>query len=282
MSTVMSAFPLASILGVPVGLLLAGWSEWHAPFFLLSGLSVVVFVIAWRVLPHVITDRSEQHPVQQMREIVTHPVHVRGFLLSAALVFAGGSVIPFMAPSMVANVGLSEDRLWLIYLAGGGCTFFTMPWFGRMSDRYDKLHVLAWATLAAAITVLILTNLPRSPLPVALAVAALFFVSMSGRFSPTMALITNAVQARYRGGFMSVNSAVQQTASGLATVVAGQLVTRDAATGQLLGYPRAGLVAAACFGLTVALAAWLRALAPHAAKPAPVRAPMPAEATAAK
>ncbi|HEY0945884.1 MAG TPA: MFS transporter [Opitutaceae bacterium] len=282
MATVMSAFPLASILGVPVGLMLAGWWEWHAPFFLLAGLSVVIFAVAWRVLPHVTVHRTDQHPVRQMFAIVTHPVHVRGFLLSTALVFAGGSVIPFMAPSMVANVGVPEERLWLIYLAGGGCTFFSMPWFGRLSDRHDKLRVLAWATLAAAITVLILTNLPASPLPVALVVAGLFFVSMSGRFTPAMALITNAVEARYRGGFMSVNAAVQQAASGLATIISGLLVTRDLATGRLLGYPRVGLVAAACFGLTVVLAAWLRALVPHAARPAPARAALVLEEPAAK
>jgi len=32
-----------------------------------------------------------------------------------------------------------------------------------------------------------------------------------------MAMVTNAVAARYRGGFMSVNAALQQAASGIAT-----------------------------------------------------------------
>jgi hypothetical protein len=65
---------------------------------------------------------------------------------------------------------------------------------------------------------------------------------------------------------MSVNSAVQQAASGLANLTAGLLVSTDA-TGRLLGYPWVGLVSVVCFGLTFWLAARLRAVAPHAARP---------------
>lgn len=268
-ATVMSAFPLASVLGVPVGLQLASWLEWHAPFFLLAGLSAAIFTMSLRTLPHVPSHRSAAHPLRQMSEILSHGIHVRAFLLTASLVFAGASVIPFMAPSMVANVGMDERWLSLIYLCGGACTFFTMPWFGKLSDRHDKLYILAAITVVAIGSVLIVTRLGPGPLWVTLLVTSLFFVAMSGRFAPAMAMVTNAVEGRYRGGFMSVNSAIQQAASGCANLVAGLLVTRNA-TGQLVGYPRVGLLACGAFALTVVLAAWLRAAAPHAARnPAP-------------
>lgn len=268
-ATVMSAFPLATILGVPAGLTLAHWFEWHAPFFLLSGVSGIIFVVALRTLPHVPSHRSNAHPVRQMVEIVTHRVHQRAFLLSAVLVFAGGSIVPFMAPSMVANVGLTEAQLPIMYFCGGACTFFSMPWFGRLADRHDKLHVLAAVSVFAIVTVLVVTRLGLTPLWLTLLVTSMLFVTMSGRFAPAMAMVNNAVESRYRGGFMSVNSAIQQAASGLANVTAGLLVTRNAG-GQLVGYPRVGLLACGAFALTVALAAWLRAAAPHAARnPAP-------------
>jgi MFS family permease len=99
-----------------------------------------------------------------------------------------------------------------------------------------------------------------------MAMTAFFMVTMSGRFTPAMAMITNAVGGRYRGGFMSVNSAVQQAASGLANLTAGLIVSADS-EGHLVGYPIIGVVAVACFGLTFFLAARLRAAAPHASKP---------------
>lgn len=277
MAVVGAAFPLASVLGVPFGLYLAGKFEWHAPFFLLSALSVVVFLLGLRVLPLLRHAHPPAHPWDQMREILTRPAHVRALLMSGMLVFAGACIVPFLAPSMVANVGLTEDQLPLIYLAGGICTFGTTPVFGRLSDRYDKLHVLGWVSLAAAGVVLAITNLPAAPVWVAMAVTAAFMVTMSGRFSPAMAMITNAVDARYRGGFMSVNSAAQQAASGLANLVAGLLV-HESAGGRLTGFPLVGLVSVACFGLNYFLAWRLREIAPHAARPGHVdSAPLAAE-----
>ncbi len=276
MGMVMMSFPIASVLGVPTGLWLAGVSGWHAPFFLLTKVSALVLLVAWRALPSLRPSHPVAHPWRQMRAILVHPVHQRGFLLSAALIFGGACVIPFLAPSMVANVGLPEDRLWILYAAGGLCAACSTPLIGRYSDRHDKLHVLGWLTLGAALSAVAVTNLPRVTLSVAVPVVALFMVMMSGRFTPGMALVTNAVEPRFRGGFMSVNSSVQQGAMGLANLTSGLLVTKNA-TGRLVGYPRAGLVAAVAFGLTFFFAARLRALAPHAARPGHVEAePAPA------
>ncbi len=266
MGTVMTSFPIASVLGVPAGLFLANAFEWHAPFFLLAGLSVPIWFVASRFLPSLPPSAIRTHPGRQMWEILTHRIHRRGFMLTAMLVFAGASVIPFMAPSLVANTGLSESHLFYIYLCGGIATFFTTPFFGYMSDHHDKLHVLAWVTLLAIISVLILTRLGPTSIPLTLAVSSLFFMSMSGRYTPTMAMITNSVEARYRGGFMSVNSAIQQAASGMANLIAGLLVTREASD-RLAGYPLVGWLATSAFVLTLVLAWRLRAVAPHAAKP---------------
>ena len=267
-SVVMSAFPLASILGVPAGLGLAAHFNWQAPFFLIAAVALVVFGVAYRNLPSLRSAHPVAHPFKQMRSILSYNLHQRGFLMSAMLVFSGSCVIPFMAPSMVANVGLTEAQLPLIYLAGGLATLLNNPLLGRLTDRFDKLHVLAIVSLGAAAVVLFLTRMTSASVVVAMAMTALFMVAMSGRFSPAMAMLTNAVDARYRGGFMSVNAAVQQAAGGLANVVAGLLVTRGPG-GHLVGYSRVGLLSIACLGLTVFLAARVRAVAPHAARAVP-------------
>jgi DHA1 family inner membrane transport protein len=270
MSVVMSAFPVASVLGVPIGLMLAGKYGWHAPFFMLAGCAAANLAMASLALPHIRTAVLDRHPWQQMREIVTHAIHRRAFAAGAALVMAGGSLIPFIAPSMVANMAIPEARLWIAYAAGGACTFFSMPLIGRLSDRVDKLGLLAWMSAASVIVVIVFTRLGPVSMTTACVMMALFMVFMSSRFTPAMAMITNAVEARYRGGFMSVNAALQQGASALANVLAGWFVVADA-DGRLVGLPTLGLVSVGFFALTVLLAAELRAAAPHVSAPAKSR-----------
>jgi len=267
MSTVFAAFPVASVFGVPAGLVLAGVYGWHAPFFLLAGCAALNLGLGVVVLPHLKTAVHDVHPWQQMKEIVTHPIHLRAFAVGAALVMAGGCLIPFIAPSIIANMGLTETQLPWVYAAGGVCTFVSMPLVGRISDRVDKLRLLTWMSVLAVGVVLVFTRLGPSPVSLVCVMMALFMVTMTSRFGPAMAMVTNAVEARYRGGFMSVNSALQQAASGLANLVAGLFVTADAA-GHLVGYPLLGYVAVAFFILTVLCAAELRAVAPHVSAPA--------------
>ena len=269
MSFVMTAFPVASVLGVPTGLVLAGKFGWHAPFFLLAGCAAIFLLLASLALPHILTAVKNHQPIRQMRAIVSHGVHLRAFAVGAVLVMSGGLIIPFLAPSFVANVGLNESsQLPFAYAAGGIATAFSTPLIGWLSDRMDRLHLLAIMSTCAVIVVLFITRLGPSSVVTASLMMALFMVTMSGRFAPAMTMITNAVEARYRGGFMSVNSALQQASSGGANLLAGLFVTRDPA-GHLIGMPVLGYVSAGFFGLTLLLAFGLRAAAPHVATATP-------------
>ncbi len=267
MSYVMSAFPLASVLGVPLGLTLAGWFDWHAPFYLLAGCSAFILALALFALPNIRTAIKNHQPIRQMRDIVTSGIHLRAFAVTCFLVMAGGCIIPFLAPSFVINYGLAESDLPKLYAIGGIAAFISATIVGRLSDRLDRLHLLAGITFFAAVVVLILTNLETATFPVAAALMASFMVTISSRFAPAMAMVTDAVSARYRGGFMSVNSALQQASGGLANLLAGVFITTGAG-GRLVGFPALGIASVAFFGLTLFCAARLKAAAPHVARAA--------------
>lgn len=268
MSVVMGAFPVASVLGVPAGLVLAAHFGWHAPFFLLAACAAVNLVLASIALPHLPTAVHDHNPAKQMREILSHRIHLRAFALGAVVVMAGGVLIPFIAPSFIANVGLDEKfQLPLTYAVGGLATMCSMPIVGWLSDHMDRLKLLTILSCAAVVVVLIMVRLGPSSVWVAATMMALFMVTMSGRFTPAMTMITNAVEGRYRGGFMSVNAALQQAASGMANVVAGFFVTLSP-SGRLVGFPMLGYVSVAFFALTVLCAAELRSAAPHVSAPA--------------
>jgi len=234
---------------------------------MLSGCAAINLVLGSMALPHIRTAIKDHQPWRQMREIVSHRIHLRAFAVSCALALAGGVIVPFVAPTFVTNVGMDEaHQLPLVYAVGGIATAFSMPLVGIWSDRFDRLQLLAVMSVAAIAVVVVLTHLGPAPVAWAAIMMALFMVTMSSRFAPAMAMVTNAVEARYRGGFMSVNSSLQQAAIGFANVLAGFFIVREP-SGHLSGFPLLGYISTGFFVLTVLLAAQLRAAAPHVAAP---------------
>ncbi len=132
-----------------------------------------------------------------------------------------------------------------------------MNWVGRWSDRSGKLRVFTIMSLSTAVPILLVTNLPRVPLVAALAVTTLLLVCMSGRMVPAMAMMTAVVESRYRGGFMSINSAVQQLSMGVASYVSG-FILGETSTHQVTHYPINGLLSVGCAYACIYLARFLK------------------------
>src|SRR6267378_4459033 len=231
MGLVMSAFSIANICGVPLGLMLASSFNWHVPFFALAGLSAIILVILGRVMPTLrshLAHLREEPPTTRMLAILSGPAHQRAFLFMGLLTFTGFVVFPYLPKYLVANVGLTEKQLPWIYICGGCCTVFSMNWIGRWADRSGKRRVFSLVSMVAVIPILLVTNLPAVPLVVAVAVSTLLMICMSGRFVPAMALMTASIEARHRGGFMSLNSSVQQLAAGIAAWISGIILGQSA------------------------------------------------------
>jgi predicted MFS family arabinose efflux permease len=255
-----AAFSLATVAGVPLGIWLAATFTWRVPFLVLAAASVGVGLVAARLLPPLrehLVDTRRHRPLEQLRLIFGEPNHRRAFAFMVALMFAGFTVIPFIAPYNVANVGVAERDLAVIYFSGGLATLVTAQVIGRLADRHGKPRVFTFVALVSIVPILVTTHLPRLPLPAVVAVAVLFFVFVSGRFGPAMAIVSGSVEPRLRGAFMSFNASIQQLGSGLAATVAGLIVGR-APDGTLTGFGTVGWLAAACTLLCVWLAHRIR------------------------
>ncbi len=187
---------------------------------------------------------------------------------------------PFLADYLVANVGLTKPDLKYVYLCGGAVTLFTLAPIGGLADRLGKLPVFRVCAGLTVVAVLVLGYLPPLPLPAVLPATTFFMVVTSARMVPAMALITASAAPRWRGSFLSVNSAVQQTAIGLAALIAGALLTR-APNGSLVGFERVGWLAAAATVVSMALAGGLRSGEEETAEEPPEAVPVPETASAA-
>ncbi len=285
MGILMYGFSLATVAGLPMGLVLAEHFGWQAPFIGLGVMSLGMLLLAAVMLPS-----FRGHLNQPVREgesfwaVATDANHVRAFLLMLALVVSSFVVVPFMATFLEFNVGLPKEHLKYVYLCGGLTTLATLTLFGKLSDRFGKLPVFQVVGLACLVPYLAITNLPHGAgMVVVLLSTTSLLVFTSGRMVPAMALITNSASPRVRGSFMSLNSAVQQFGAGIATWVGGILLNKvEGEDGPIEGYATVGLLATAAVIASVFLAARLRpapggAIAPDAEAVDPLHYTDPAD-----
>lgn len=263
---IMASFSVASVLGVPLGLFLAGIYNWHAPFFALVALALIVLFVLYKVLKPMSehlnqsignSQKTFRESLLSVRAVVLDVNHQRAFALTMCLMFAAFSLIPFISPYMVGNVGLPESQLPLIYLCGGACTFFTSRYFGVLVDRYGMFPVFVRLALASMVPIFLLTHLTPIGVPFILLTSTFFMVLVSGRFVPAMALITSSASPSQRGSFMSVNNAIQHLSSGMAAVLAGSLM-QTTESGALIGYDKVGYLAIAATAISLFLASRIR------------------------
>ena len=247
MGVVMSAFGLASVIGVPAGLTVASIWNWRGSFFLLTLLNVAILAGAWRLVPAMTYHlQNIRRPgiVGQSKLIFGNKNHLRGFAFVAIILFGSMSVIPFISPYLVKNVGIKESQLAYVYLAGGFATLFTGRWIGAMADRYGKPKVFAIAALLSIVPLMIVTHLPRgTPIWFCVLNGTLFMILISGRGVPMTAMVSAVVAPSLRGSYMSFSNSIQQLSSAVAAFFGGIIIGHTPG-GALAHYGAVGWVAA--------------------------------------
>jgi predicted MFS family arabinose efflux permease len=246
-SVVSTAFSLSTVAGVPLSLWLANHFQWRAPFIFIAVLVVLFILIGLRILPelrHHISGEKHTHPFAAMFEVLRDPNHRRALMFSTLIIFSGFTVIPYITIYAVHNVGIAQQDIPFIYLAGGAATLITARLIGHWADLSGKIKVYRLVAIFALLPLFVVTNIGAAPLWMWLLCTTAFFVLVSGRMIPAMAIVTSAAQPKLRGTFMSLNASMQQLASGLASTLAGFIITQNS-TGQIVGYEKVGYFAIA-------------------------------------
>jgi MFS transporter, DHA1 family, inner membrane transport protein len=245
--TIMTAFSLAAVAGVPAGILLGAQFGWAAPFMLLVLLSALIWVGGMRIVPS-LTEHLSRDPAPLARvlpdlwRLISNPRHLRAFTLSSVMMVSHMLVIPFISPVLVANHGVAPARLSWLYMAGGAATFFTSRRIGRLADRFGSRRVFRVFALVSMLPILFITHLPDMPFFELVLFFTFFMVSMSGRMVPMQALLTTVPQPAGRGAFLSANSALQALGNGCGAWLGGLLLANGAG-GRIDGYGTNGWLA---------------------------------------
>jgi len=255
MGYLFTAFSVASVVGVPTGLFLASTFNWHAPFFLISGIGVLIVPMILRFLPSMVGHLKSQREktVDVLKNVVASRLNLTAFALSGTLMLGHFVIIPFLNPYMEFNVGLNELQRNLVYVVGGLVTIVSAPMAGKLADRFGKHKVFTLFALLSIIPIFLVTNMPPIKYYWMLVVAAIWFVLSSGRTIPAQAIVSNVVPPQYRGSFQSFNGCIIQAFTGIASLIAGTIITKHP-DGKLVHYSWVGYVSIAVVLVAVLIA----------------------------
>ncbi len=257
MGAVMSAFAIASTIGIPLALYLSNLFSWHAPFIGIASLGFLLIPFLIYYLPPVKSHIAEGvRPSINMtgfRQVFSRRDHIKALVFTGFIMFGHFVIVPFINPFLEFNLGYSKTMTPLIYLVGGIAAFFSANFLGRFSDKVGKMRVFRACLFLSLPMVLIITNLITIQYWIVLVLFGAWFTVSTGRSVTSQAMVSNVADPAYRGSFQNFNSSFQQAGTGLASLVAGMVVTENA-DGSIGNYAGLGLISIAALLVALFLA----------------------------
>lgn len=267
MGFIQTAFAASQILGLPAGLYISTTWGWHAPFLMIVGVGIVVGGVIFMYLKpidahlHLPSDRSW---FRHFISTLSNRRYLFAFAATALLSIGGFMIMPFSSTFTVNNVGIHVDQLPFIYLVTGLCSIVIGPLVGRAADKLGKYPVFVVGSVISSIMVVIYTNLGRTPLPFVVLVNVVMFVGIYSRMIPSQTLMSAIPAKASRGSFMSVSSSIQQLAGGLASILAGWIVTQKSTDAPIEHFEVVGYVMIATSLITLVMMYFInRSVASH-------------------
>lgn len=230
MGFIQMGFAASQILGIPVGLILANHFGWHAPFWMIAGLSIpIAFAIFFYLKPvesHLVY-RTEKHPFLHLAQTVTRKPYLLAFSATTLLATGGFMLMPFSSAFTIHNIGISMDQLPIVYSVTGLFSIMMGPAIGKFSDIYGKYRTFLIGSVITMVMVFVYTNLAVTPLYLVIMINIFLFMGILSRGISSTALNTSVPELHDRGAFMSINAAVQQISGGISAFIAGFIVVQE-------------------------------------------------------
>lgn len=244
MGLIQTAFAASQVLGLPIGLFLSNRWNWHAPFIVLAVLGLAgLAVISAKLKPvdgH-LGKPQEHSPFMHLWHTITEPRHLLAFLTVTLLATGGFMLMPFSSAFLVHNLGIDLAHLPTIYFFTGICTMVFGPLIGKAADKFGKFPVFLFGSLLSLVMVVVYTHMDTTPLAAVVLINVVMFVGIFSRMIPFQALSSQVPEPTKRGAYNAISASIQQVSGGIASLVAGHIVTQGA-DGRIEHFPEVGYV----------------------------------------
>jgi predicted MFS family arabinose efflux permease len=225
MGTVMAAFSIASVVGVPAGLYVAELGSWRTPFFALAAFGFLVSLYAARALPSLRGHlEGVRGPATSTLELVRRPEVTMMLGAVAAMMLSAFMVIPYIRSFLQNNHHYPEASIKYLYLVGGVASFVVVRFTGRVVDRIGSAPVAALGTVLIS-ACLVIGFLPAHPILPVMFVFSVFMCTASLRGVPLSVLSSKLAAPQERAQYMSLQSAMQHIAASIGAIAASWILT---------------------------------------------------------
>ena len=262
---VMTAFSVASVLGVPTGLEIARLWGWRSAFFAVAVLGAVVtaFAAAWMPRGELTPEPDAELPASFRTTDLGEPAGraralrwldgAAGYSLAATFFVTVGvfAVVPNLSAYVQHNLGYPRSAIGFLYFAGGIANFVTLRLTGPLVDRVGSAPVFAGGVVLHSLALWMGLITPDWGAPV-VAFFISYMVSGGMRMVALSTLSTRVPYAGQRARFMSAQSAVRHTGSAVGSACGAALLI-SLPDGNLDGMIQVGWVALALAWISLPL-----------------------------
>jgi multidrug resistance protein len=242
MGTVMSAFSVASVVGVPIGLVIAEKFSWHFTFYFIAIFSLFVLIVSSLSFPKLnehVQITSALDNLKRVLKLLFKKDYIKAYSLIFLNVFSLFTLIPYLSPYAVKNIGIMETDLKYMYLVGGFFTIITARFIGKATDRFGAVKILCTLALVSTIPLYLYSHAGIMNLIPFIAMSTFFMTMVSGRMIPLMTMTSEISEPQDRGTYMGLLNSVRSFGSAVATLFAGVFIY-EATDGKLVGFDTVG------------------------------------------
>ena len=224
---IMSGSAFGQIIGIPLGIVLAGRAGFKAPFLAFAVTMFLAFFLILFKVPQPDVKLSEERlsvgrALRDYLGMLRRP-EIAYASFAFFLMFLGVSLYVVYFPTWLEReLGATPGAIATLFLVGGLANVITGPQAGRISDRVGRKGIILLSCTGLFVVMLSTTVLVKE-FWVAYPVFFMAMVLVAMRISPFSALLTAMVKDDRRGSLMSLAVALGQVGFAVGAGVAGLL-----------------------------------------------------------
>mgnify|MGYP000391390596 CR=1 FL=1 len=214
-TTLTLSFPIASVLGVPLGAWVSELSTWRAPFLVIAALGLIsgLFILRYKN----IAGCQDKNIIKQYLELLLlwKDRKIRGIFTIQFLMLIGlFAFVPQIGAWLSLNFQMSTTEIGICYMQGGVGAILGNFIARRLLQHNYTESLIVFGSLITAFTLLLLTMEVLNPQLVGLGFALTMFGG-SIRVPALQTILSNLSSVNLRGRLLSMNMIVANVAMGL-------------------------------------------------------------------